>query len=203
MGNGKPFFPPAMKKIYRIILAAAFFVFSAGAATANGKDYTALAKGISFESIFPAHSNIYIFADLDEAYDFVNIAHAKFTQSSGKKRAQGLSAKLIGPPVIADKPVTAGYILAASKNNKPVDLSKIDGSLEKVIKDATSAVIIFLVFYGDRGVSISNYHLPSGYRYDSNWQVPYFNYNNTRYETKYPFGWGTDKAFSYLRKEID
>jgi hypothetical protein len=178
-------------------------VFSGGAATANSKDYTALAKEKSFESIFPSRSRTYYFADLDEAYDFVNIAHAKFTQASGKKKAKGLAAKLIGPPITREKPVTVCYFLEAAKENKGIDLSKIDEPLEKVIKDATSAALVFMVFYGDRGAAISNFHLASGWVYNSNSQVKHLNYNNTRYETNYPFGWGTDKAFSYLRKEIN
>jgi len=163
----------------------------------------ALAKEISFESLFPVRSKTYYFADLDEAYDFVNIAQAKFTSSSGKKRAKGLSAKMIGPQVTGEKPVAVCYFLAANKEGSAIDLNKIEEPLEKVIKDAISATLVFMVFYEDRAAAISHYHLASGWSYKSNSQYRYFNYNGTRYETKYPIGWGTDKAFSYLKKEIN
>jgi len=192
-----------MKRMYGIILAAAFFMFSGVAATASGKDYAALAKELSFESIFPQRSKTYYFADLDEAYDFVNTAHAKFTQSSGKRMAKGLAARMIGPPVNGEKPVAVCYFLAAAKENKGIDLNKIDEPLEKVIKDATSATLVFMVFYGDRAAAISNFHLASGWTYNSNSQFKSFTYNGTKYEAKYPIGWGTDKAFRYLKKEID
>ena len=98
--------------------------------------------------------------------------------------------------------LAVSYFMQAS-NRESIDLSKIDRPLEEVIKSAVSATLVFMVFYEDRGTSISNFHLQSGWRYNSNSQFKSFNYRNARYEAEYPVGWGTEKAFSYLRKEIN
>jgi hypothetical protein len=192
-----------MKKIYGIIIFAVLLCISGCATAKDGKNYTALAKEKSFEFFFPVPSTSYYFADLDEAYDFVNTAYVKFTSSSAKNKAKGLAAKLIGSPVIKEQPVTVCYFMQARTRNGNIDLANIDEPLEKVIKDAISATLVFLVFYEDRGVSLSNFHLASGWSFSSNSQFHSFNYNNTKYETNYPVGWGTNKAFSYLRKEIN
>jgi len=190
-----------MKKAFGIILVIAALCIS-GCATAEGKkDYTALAKEKGFDSFFPSPSSTFYFADLDEAYDFVNTAQAKFAISSGKSKAKGLAAKLIGPPVIKGKPVTVTYFMQAFTQSGSIDLDKRSDPLEKAIRNALSATLVVMVFYQDRGVSLSNFHLASGWRYDNNSQFQYFNYNDARYDADYPRGWGTDKAFSYLRKE--
>jgi hypothetical protein len=194
-----------MKKIHGIIPVAVLLCISGCATLMGGKDYNALAKEKSFEAFFPAPTTTYTFKDLDEAYDFVNTAHAKFTSSCAKSRAKGLTAKLIGPPPAANKgkPVTISYFMEAWTTNNEIDLTKLKEPLEKVIKDAISAKLVFLIFYEDRGVSLSNFHLASGFRYNSNSQDNTFTYNKTEYKAEYPFGWGTDKAFNYLKKEID
>jgi len=192
-----------MKRIYGIILVAVFLCISSYAAAEGGKDYTALAKEKSFESVFPVPSKSYYFDDLDSAYEFVNIAQARFTLSSGKSKAKGLAAKLTGPAVANKQPVTISYFMAATDGKSEIDLTKINVPLEKAIKNAISATLVFLVYYKDRGVSISNFHLASGYMYNSNSQYSAFTYNNKEYKAEYPIGWGVDKAFSYLKKEID
>jgi hypothetical protein len=190
-----------MKKIYGIVLVAVLLCIS-GCATA-GKNYTALAKEKSFDSFFPVPSTSFYFADLDEAYDFINTAHAKFTSSSAKKKAKGLAAKLVGPPVVKEQPVTVCYFILASNGKNEIDLAKINEPLEKVIRDAISATLVFMVFYQDRGTSLSNFHLADGWAFNSNSQFRSFNYNKTNYEADYPVGWSINKAFSYLKKEIN
>jgi hypothetical protein len=192
-----------------MLLVLALFVFTGGAITdtakGGGKDYSAMAKEKSFESIFPVRSKDYSFANLDEAYDFVQTAQAKFTASSGKSKAKGLGAKLSGPTVTGQKPVTVCYFLEAFDGKNVVDLNKIEKplTLEKVIKDAPSAGCFFLIYYQDRAVSLSNFHLADGWVFDSNSQYKFFNYNGKRYDATYPIGWGVDKVFSYLKKEIN
>jgi hypothetical protein len=76
--------------------------------------------------------------------------------------------------------------------------------MEESIRSAISAFEIFLVFYQDRGVSIPSYYLDSGYVYSSgNAQIQQFPFNNATYDAEYPVSWNSDKAFSYLRKEIN
>jgi hypothetical protein len=180
-------------------------IFSGIAATGDSKDYKALANEKSFEAFFPAITAVYNFKDLDEAYDFVNTAHAKFTSSSGKNRAKGLAAKLNGPKVEnkGKPPVTVCYFMEAWTADSEIDLTKINEPLEKVIKDAIAAMLFFMIFNEDRAVVLSNYHLVSGREFNSNSQQKYFTYNGAEYIAEFPFGWGTSKAFSYLKKEID
>jgi hypothetical protein len=199
---------PLIKKTCGIMLVSLLFAFSGcaaitGALKGDGKDYSALAKEKSFESFFPVPTRTYYFADLDEAYDFVQTAQAKFTQSSGKSKAKGLGAKLSGPQVTGQKPVTVSYFLEAYDGKNVVDLNKIDKPLEKVIKECPSVGLCFLIFYNDRAASLSNFHLASGWQFNSNSQYKSFTYNSKTYEATYPIGWGVDKVFSYLKKEID
>jgi hypothetical protein len=194
-----------MKKICGIMLVLAFFTFSGCAILdslkGNGKDYSALAKEKSFESFFPVRSKDYTFDTLDEAYDFVQTAQAKFTQSSGKSKAKGLGAKLSGPKVTGRKPVTVCYYLEAFDGKNVVDLNKINEPLEKVIKDSPSVALCFLIFYKDRAASLSNFHLASGWRFNSNSLDKFFTYNGQRYDAEYPIGWTIDKVFNYLKEE--
>jgi hypothetical protein len=198
-----------MKKIYGIMLASAFLcAFSGcagimGALKGNGKDYSALAKEKSFESFFPVPTRSYYFDNLDDAYDFVQTAQAKFTQSSGKSKAKGLGAKLSGPTVTGQKPVTVCYFLLAYDEKNAIDLNKINEPLEKVIKNAISTTLVFLIFHKDRAASLSNFHLASGWQYNSNSQFREFNYDGKTYAAEYPIYWNTDKVFSYLKNEID
>ena len=191
-----------MKKIIIIILVTVFFILGC-ATTGGGKNYTSLAKEHSFNDFFPMPSTTRTFATVDEAYDWVKTAEAKFQSSSGKNKAKGLAARLIGPEVTRDQPVTVWCILRAGNRNSAIDLSNIENPLEKEIYDAVSATVVFLVFYEGRGTSISNFHLKSGWKYTSNSQIQSFTLDGNLYETDYPVGWATDKAFSYIRKEID
>ena len=196
-----------MKRVFGIILAIVVFCISGCATTEGGKDYRALARENSFDYFFPSASSTRYFSNLDEAYDFVNTAQAKFTSSSGKNKAKGLGAKLVGPKVVKEEPVTVYYFMDASRKvgnrGESFDLKEINEPLEKAIKDAIAASLVFMVFYEDRGVSLSNFHLASGWQYSNNSQYKSFDFNNARYDADYPVGWGTDKAFSYLRKEIN
>jgi hypothetical protein len=194
-----------MKKMRVFFLAAAFFAASGYAAVAakDSKDYKALAMEASFESIFPVVSRTVYFDNLNEAYDYVNIAQEKFTMSSKKSKAKGLGARLFGPQVKNEKPVTVCYFMSASNANESIDLTKIEEPLEKVIKGAVSASLFILVFYEDRGVSLSNFHLASGWSYSNNSQLKTIRYGNDTYEAQYPVGWGVSKVFSYLKKEIN
>jgi hypothetical protein len=169
------------------------------ASMVQSQRYAEAAKGNDFGYYFPSHDFVRGFATVDEAYDYVQTATAKFSQTAGKKRAKGLGAKLSGPAVTGSEPVTVGGVIFA-ENQKPVDFSKIEGPMEKAVKDAISASLLFLVFYGDRAVSISNFYLKDGYVYTrGNAQIRRFEFQDNRYDADYPVAWGVDQAFGYLR----
>ena len=195
-----------MKKILGLLLVTVVLSLSSCASTGSDKNYPALAREQSFDYFFSSPSKTLSFATIDEAYDWVKTAEAKFRASSGKRKAQGLSATLIGPALISVQPVTVYYFMHARNHIGYMNLSEIDGPQEEVIRGSRAAVLVFLVFYGDRSAAISNIHQQSGVLYDSNSWYKFFTYNNTRYDAEYRASWatrGADKAFSYLRKEID
>jgi hypothetical protein len=170
---------------------------------ASTQYYANLAKEHDFEYYFPAHSFNRTFSSVEEAYDFVKAAQAKFAGSVNKSLAKGLAAKLTGPTVERDEPVSIGCYMSAY-GGSDIDLSTIEEPLELVLRNANSAIVVFLIFYEDRGVSIPSYYLKPGYVYTSgNSQVQSFRSFGNRYEAQYPIGWNTEKAFSYLRKEIN
>jgi hypothetical protein len=167
--------------------------------------YAGLAKEHDFEYFFPASDVNRDFSTIDEAYEFIRTASVKFSQAvSNKNRNKGLGAKLFGP-AITKAPVTVIYLVRASNGNGSIDLSKIDQPMDAVLWNADDAKLFFVVFYNDRAVSLSNFYLDprySGYS-DGNSQVKTFGLSGNTYEAKYPFGWGVDKAFQYLKGEID
>jgi hypothetical protein len=168
------------------------------ASVQQGKHYSDLAKANSFESYFPSASFTLGFSTLEEANEYINEAQAKLTQSTQKQPQQGLAARIYGSPRQGDKPVIVVCIIAASNLHNTVDLSKTKANLEGELKDAISVSSIFLVFYQDRGVSISKFYLKEGYNYSSNSQYKQFRVNDEFYKAEYPVGWSAEQAFSYL-----
>ena len=198
-----------MKKISWIVITVLFLCFcgcvSSATTDSSGREYSSLANEHDFDYFFPSHNFSLSFNTLEEAFDFVKTAQIKFTTSSAKAKAAGLGAKLIGPPapVSVEQPVIMYCMLRAQTNNESIDLSKIEKPLEQAIKEAVSVSLVFLVFCEDRGASVSNFHLKSGYRYSSNSQIKSFTISDNVYSAEYPVGWKAEKAFSYLMKEID
>jgi hypothetical protein len=186
-----------------VLLHVIMFGFTACASISNDIKYANLAAEHEFSYFFPSPDFTYGFSTIDEAYDFVYTAGVKFSKSTGKSSEKGLAAKLTGPAIQADNSVfVVGYIRASSAN-RDIDLSNIDKSLETVLREAVSATLVFLVFYNDRAVSISDFHLADGWTYSSNSQIKVFGYRDNEYEAAYPIGWGREKAFRYLRGEIN
>jgi len=198
-----------MKKISLIAIAVLVLCFCGCVTSAtkdsSGREYSSLANEHDFDYFFPSYNFSRTFNTLEEAFDFVKIAQIKFSTSSTKAKAKGLGARLFGPPasVSAEQPVLMFCMLRARNKDEAVDLSKIEKPLEQVIKEEVSVSLVFTIFYEDRGVSISNFHLKSGYKYSSNSQVKTFTINDDTYNAEYPVGWGVEKIFSYLKKEID
>lgn len=190
-----------MKKGILLFLASIMIL---GCASNPGrKSYSAIAKANSFDHYFPSASGELYFDTLDEAYDFINESYEKIKVASNKTPQKGMVATLDGPRVNNQKPVTVLRLMVASTASEGIDLSKPNELLESTLKKAVSVSLIFMVFYEDRGISISKFHLDSGYIYTDNTQYKSLPYKNNRYDATYPVGWSLSRAFSYLRKEID
>jgi hypothetical protein len=186
----------------RIVLTIAVLCFC-GCASQSDLDYANKAKEHEFTYFFPRPSFYRLFATIEEAYDYVNTAQVKFSTATKKPRVKGLSSRLSGPPVSGEQPVTVVCFIHAQDARNSFDLSD-PATVEKQIRNSISAVVIFMVFYGDRGVAIPSYFLEDGWAYDEeNAQPKRFSFNDNTYNAEYPAGWGIDKAFSYLRKEIN
>ena len=187
-----------MKKYMSLPVLLCMIVISFSGCGTTAK-YQSLAKEHDFKYFFPKASQTRIFDSKEEAYDFVMTAQAKFSSSVNKPLAKGLPGKLTGPKISAEKPVAVFCFLEAS-DDKLIDLDK-SVSMEKAIRDSISASIIFLVFYEDRGISLSSYYLQSGWVYSSAAQHSSFTINNDKYVPEYLTLWGNDKAFKYLWNE--
>jgi len=192
-----------MKNAWKTALVISVLCLCGCALQTNAK-YAKIAKEQEFDDFFPKPSFVRSFDTIEEAYDYIKTAQIKFSKIAGKPRAKGLSAKLIGPPVSGEQPVTVVCYLIASTANASINLSDPSRFMDEMIRKAVSAMQVFMVFYEDRGISLPNYYLKSGYEYTSgNVQPQQFKFKDITYNTDYPVGWDTEKAFSYLRKEID
>ncbi|MDR1286914.1 MAG: hypothetical protein LBK08_04820 [Treponema sp.] len=157
-----------------------------------------------FNYFFPSSDFTRAFSTIDEAYDYVNAASIKFGRASSKSSAKGLAAKLTGSAPEEDTPVSLVCYLRASDGSGTVDLSGRDNPMENALRRAVSATLVFLVFHNDRAVSISDFRLAQGWVYSSgNAQIGQFTVNDTTYTAEYPVGWGIEKAFGYLKDEIN
>jgi hypothetical protein len=174
------------------------------ATVGSGRHYAALAKEYPFEYFFPAPGVSRDFDTLGEAYEYVKTAQAKFAAAAAKPQVKGLAAKLSGPATEGDRPVTLNYFMSASNERGVVELSGGGRSLEETLRNEVSALVVFLVFYEGRGVSIPGYHLRDHYHYlEGNAHFPSFTFNGIEYAAEYPVNWNTETAFKYLGKEID
>jgi len=185
--------------LFAVFAAAAALLVTSCVSNPAGKDYNELSKAETFSYYFPEATVSRQFDTIEEAYDYVSTARAKLALSVGKGRAQGLSAKLIGPSLNAGTKVTVAYFVTADSG----ELSGESGALEGTLRKAVSVSSVFLVFYHDRGAAISDFYLQDGYRYSSNAQYESYRMGSTDYQASYPVGWGVDKAFKYVSGEIE
>ena len=193
-----------MKFVFRRIIIFLALAFCVCASAAGKENYTALAKEHPFEYFFPSSNFTKTFSSIDDAELYINTATRKFDQSSYKKRAKGLGARLKGP-AIKNAPVTVVCMMfAIDKKMNRIDLTtKNTNDLPDALRQAISATLVFCVFSNDRAASLSNYYLAQGYKYTSSSNMQSFTISGNRYDAEYPVGWNIDKAFKYLRKEID
>jgi hypothetical protein len=195
---GKPVFKTCVFSLACLVLA--------GCATiARNVHYTSLAKEHPFNYFFPSSDFSLKLSSLDEAYEFVNTATAKFSQTVvSKRRIKGLAAKLLGPAV-KDSPVVLICFIRASNTSGAIDLSKINKSLDEGLRQAEDALLFFCVFHNERGISLSNFYLDQkwdGYANDANRQIQSFVISGNTYKADYSVG-NIEKAFSYLRGDIN
>jgi hypothetical protein len=190
-----------MKNLIVAFICSSFLVGCAS--TQANQHYSDIAGSQPFGYFFTGQSDIRTFDTIEEAQDFVCAGQIKLQRASGKQSAKGLGARLIGEPQNADKPVVVVHFLNATTQNSFIDLGKSKDDLEQTLRNAISVGSVYLVFYGDRAASISDFYLQSNYHYTSNSQVQGFTVNDKNYKADYPFGWGNDSVFGYLKKEID
>ena len=169
---------------------------------ASHAKYNGLAKEHDFDHFFPGSVQNLSFNSMDEAYDFIKTAQAKFNSVVGKPLAKGVPGKLGGPVSFWDEPVKVFCFLEAS-NPHYINLAAANEPLEKIIRNSISATLVFTVFHEGRAISLANYYLQSGWKYDTANQHKYFVCSGIRFGAEYPLMWSNEKAFQYLRKEID
>jgi hypothetical protein len=169
----------------------------------EGAHYADVAGQHTFGYYFPSAASTRSFSTLEEAYDFTYSAQIKLRTSINRRAAKGLAARLLGPAVIQEKPVVVGNFLVATTTHTRIDLSNAGDSLETALREAISVSCVFMVFYEDRAASLSSFYLRDGYAYTSNSQYSGFTFGGNSYNAEYPAGWGIEKAFQYLRKELD
>jgi hypothetical protein len=187
-----------MKVMVAVLGAALVFV---GCATEQQSRYAEAARQASFEEYVPSPADLRYFETVEEAEEFVNVAQLKLGSTIGKQYAKGLNAKLSGARLDDDRVVVV-HTLTASTTSTRIDLTS-DGPLVDKLRKAISVSSVFLVFYGDRAISVSDFYLETGYRYNSNSQYQVFNFRLHEYKADYPIAWGNDQAFNYLKKKPD
>jgi hypothetical protein len=190
-----------MKRLSLMIILA---VFSIGFVSAEkGKKPADIANEREFSYFFPASSSSKTFSSLDEAYDYISGAQYKLKKAIKLNRAKGLGSRLTGPTISDNQPVVLTYFITATNLSNEIDLSKAGADLEASLKNVITVSCVFMVFYEDRAVSISDFYIKEGYQFNSNAQYTGFKYRGNEYKADYPTGWGLEKAFQYLKKERD
>ncbi|GHV81765.1 hypothetical protein AGMMS49991_03230 [Spirochaetia bacterium] len=191
-----------MKKAALLLVFVPLMTVVSCASIKRDMHYSDLAKEHEFAYFFPDSDFLFDFSTLDEAYDFVKTASAKFSQTlSNKNRNKGLGARVYGPNLEMKEPVLVVGWINAQDENDAIDLS--NGNIENLLRKSEAAYLFFMVFYEDRIVSLSNYYLDPKYSGfgDGNDQVESFRISGNTYKADYPVGWGIEKVFSYLKGE--
>ena len=95
------------------------------------------------------------------------------------------------------------WFIARGYNGTLIDIRQASGDLQQKLLDAKNVYSGFLVFFQDRQFSLSDYYLPSGWRYNNNSNPDTFQFRKVTYIADYPIGWGVNECFRYLGKEIN
>jgi hypothetical protein len=192
-----------MKLIFKSAIPILILAFSACASSSEKVNYSALAKEQSFDYFFPSSNFSKTFSSLDEAEEYVNTATAKYVQTIAQFKAMGKAGRLKGPSKEGDVVVVHCFFYASNTNGS-INLSEVDkDDMPGVLSRTIGSRLYFCVLNNDRAVVIPSFYVAQGYLYPDNTQPPYYNLSGNRYDADYPSNWGVDKAFSYLRKEIN
>ncbi|GHV45103.1 hypothetical protein AGMMS49546_30190 [Spirochaetia bacterium] len=193
-----------MKRMLGIVLA----IFSLGINGCISFSYSRTvidsSTELPFDEWFFSNSFYTPYDNIDDVYDYVIDASAKFSRSVNKPSLRSAMAKINGPAITEDAPVSLYCMIKAEDDHGEIDLSNSINSLEFVLKHANSAVLTFLIFYEDRAISISNFHLKEGYKYNEGYdRYNTFDIEGIPYIPTYFIGWTVDTAFQYLDGQID
>jgi hypothetical protein len=192
-----------MKLIFKCAIPVLILAFSACASSSQKVDYSALAKEQSFDYFFPSSNFAKGFSSLDAAEEYVNTATAKYVQTIAQFKEMGKAGRLKGPAREDDSVVVICFFYASDTGGS-INLSEVDkDDLPGVLRRTTGSRLYFCVLCNDRAVVIPSFYTAPGYSYRQNTQPSYYNLSGNRYDADYPSNWGVDKAFSYLRKEIN
>ena len=189
-----------MKKLIFVVIMVASLMGCAS--MKEEKYYKSMAKEHPFSYYFPASTVARTFSSLEEAYDFIFAARIKLNTASGKRTAKELAARLTGPEIKHKNPAVISYYVTAQSKEGNIDLTNTK-DIEPLLRNAIAVNCVILVYYDGRGVSLSDFNLRRGYRFDPNSQHQAFTFGGNQYAADYPVGWGIQKAFQYLRKEIN
>ena len=193
-----------MKTALGITLVLAVFCFFGCESAPNNTQYRNMADEHDFNYFFPSGQFGKSFVTAEEAYDYVKAAQLKFSSTSGKIKAKGNAAKLVGTPISPGMlPASVYCLIWVQGNDNRMHYWDFKEPLEKVINSCISAIVTFLVFYEDRGIAIPGYYIRTGWRYDNNQSKKSYDYGGRTYSAEYPAGWNVEKAFRYLKKEIN
>lgn len=193
-----------MKKMTGGVTAAlAAVLLCAGCASMQYQaDLEQAAKEHDFGYYFSSLEGRHDFDDLDAARRFLDEAAVKFRLTGAKQREIGLAGTAAGPVPGTGGGVTAGYFVSAWGKDGNGTIAKDAGpaEMEKGLKESTATSLMFIVFYEDRIIIISDIYLKEGYRFLGNPRPSYLEFEGNSYRGSYPAGWNTERAFRYLRE---
>jgi hypothetical protein len=184
----------------KIIVTLFVIVISISCTTTKNNE---LSKLEAFEYYFPTYMGIKEFESIDEAIKYIKEGNKVMVNTIDKYYAKGLTAKLEGTLDPNDKKVYFQYYMFAYDGKNWLDLSKLSGTLKNALRNSVAVTFVYVIGDDSRAVSVSNYYLVTGYRYNFNDQIEKFYYKGNELYAVYPKGWGLEKAFKYMRKEID
>jgi hypothetical protein len=156
-----------------------------------------------FESYFSNSQGIKVLDSIDETDAYVKAADKAMLATINKSYSKGLAARLHGSFNPNDTHVYFQYYLYAYDNRSWLNLHNTKEPLKAILKRAVAVTVVYVIVDDSRAVSISNFYLANGYRYNSNTLPTEFNCNGVVFKADYPIGWDLKKAFRYMKKEID
>ena len=176
-----------------------FLIFCAFMPLSAQANYAKEARQHDFEYYFPAVNGEKTFDNLDAANTYINEALAKFSQSSGKTREKGGGATLNGPVQNIRNVRVVYYITAFGRNGENI-LTDKTVDIQKEVRNAVGASLVFLIFTNKKSACYSGWYLKSGWRFSSNNRRKDFTVNGNRYTADYNAGWNVNKVYDYLKE---